>query len=43
LRLATRTSLTGSLPVAKTIGTVVVAALAASADSVFPTITATGW
>ena len=31
LRLATRPSLTGSLPVAKTIGTVVVAALAASA------------
>ena len=31
LRLATRPSLTGSPPVAKTIGTVVVAALAASA------------
>ena len=42
LRLATRPSLTGSLPVAKTIGTVVVAALAASAEGVFPTITATG-
>ena len=33
LRLATRPSLTGSPPVAKTIGTVVVAALAASAAS----------
>ena len=42
LRLATRPSLTGSPPVAKTIGTVVVAALAASAAGVFPTITATG-
>jgi hypothetical protein len=42
LRLATRPSLTGSLPVAKTIGIVVVAALAATAESVFPTITATG-
>ena len=31
LRLATRPTLTGSPPVAKTIGTVVVAALAASA------------
>jgi len=41
LRLATRPSLTGSLPVPKTIGTVVVAALAASAEGVFPTITAT--
>jgi len=43
LRLATRPSLTGSAPLVKTIGTVVVAALAASAEGVFPTITATGW
>ena len=35
LRLATRPCLTGSPPVAKTIGTVVVAALAASAEMVF--------
>ena len=35
LRLATRPSLTGSPPVAKTIGTVVVAALAASAAMLF--------
>ena len=41
--LVTRPSLTGSLPLVKTIGTVAVAALAASAASVFPTITATGW
>ena len=41
LRLATRPSLTGSPPVAKTIGTVVVAALAASAPGVLPTITET--
>ena len=34
LRLATRPSLTGSLPVAKTIGIVVVAALAAIAEEV---------
>jgi hypothetical protein len=38
LRLATRPSLTGSPPVAKTIGTVVVAALAPSAAGVLPTI-----
>ncbi len=42
LRRATRPSRTGSLPVAKTIGTVAVAALAASAEVWFPTITATG-
>jgi hypothetical protein len=42
LRLATRPCLTGSSPVAKTIGTFVVAALAASAPGVFVTITATG-
>jgi hypothetical protein len=42
LRLVTRPSLTGSLPVAKTIGTVVVTALAARAARTFPTITATG-
>ena len=41
LRLATRPSLTGSPPVTKTIGTVVVAALAARAEGVLPTITAT--
>jgi hypothetical protein len=39
LRLATRPSLTGLPPVAKTIGTVLVAALAASAEGVLPTIT----
>jgi hypothetical protein len=38
----TRPSLTGSLPVAKTIGTVEVAALATRATEAFPTITATG-
>ena len=42
LRLATRPSRIGSLPVAKTIGTVVVAALAASAGARFPMNTATG-
>jgi hypothetical protein len=42
LRLATRPSLTGSLPIANRIGTVVVAALAASAEGVLPTIAATG-
>ena len=42
LRLATRPCLTGSLPVTKTIGIVVVAALAASAAPAFATITATG-
>ena len=42
LRLATRPCLTGSLPLAKTIGTVVVAALAASVAMVLPAITATG-
>jgi hypothetical protein len=41
LRLATRPSLTGSPPVTKTIGTVVGAALAASAEGVLPMITAT--
>jgi hypothetical protein len=41
LRLVTRPSLTGSPPVAKTIGTVVVTALAASAAGVLPTISAT--
>ena len=41
LRLATRPTLTGSPPVTKTIGTVVVAALAASAAGVLPTIRAT--
>jgi putative tryptophan/tyrosine transport system substrate-binding protein len=41
-RLATRPSLTGSPPAAKTIGTDVVAALAASAETRFPAITATG-
>jgi hypothetical protein len=34
-------TLTGSPPVTKTIGTIVVAALAASAEVVFPTIRAT--
>src|SRR5215510_12364441 len=43
LRLATRPLMTGSLPVTNTIGTVVVAALAASAEGVFPTIRATCW
>jgi tripartite-type tricarboxylate transporter receptor subunit TctC len=43
LRLATRPSLTGSLPLAKRIGTVVVAALAARAGGVLATIMATGW
>ena len=38
LRLATRPSLTGSSPVAKTIGIVVVAALAASAAGVLPPV-----
>jgi hypothetical protein len=42
LRLATRPTLIGSAPVTKTIGTVVVAALAASAEGVSTTITATG-
>ena len=42
LRLSTRPSLTGSPPTEKTIGTVVVAAFAASAEAGFPTITATG-
>jgi hypothetical protein len=41
LRLATTPSLTGSPPVTKTIDTVVVAALAASAEGVWPTIRAT--
>ena len=40
LRLATRPSRTGSLPVANTTGMVVAAALAASAPAVFATITA---
>jgi hypothetical protein len=40
--LLTRASRTGSLPVAKTIGIVVVTALAATAARTFPTITATG-
>src|SRR5262245_66356366 len=40
LRLATRPSRTGSLPVANTTGTVVAAALAASAPAVLATITA---
>src|SRR5262245_38949236 len=40
LRLATRPSLIGSPPVTKTIGTVVVAALAASAEGVLATISA---
>jgi len=43
LRLATRPLMTGSLPVTNTIGTVVVAALAASVEGVFPTIRATCW
>ena len=42
LRLATRPNATGSPPAANTIGTVVVAALAASAEAVFPIITAAG-
>jgi len=41
LRLLTRPFLTGSNPVTNTIGTVVVAALAASVEGVFPTIRAT--
>ena len=41
LRLATSPTRTGSPPVTKTIGTVVVAALAASAAGVLPTIRAT--
>src|SRR5262245_2912980 len=41
LRLATRPSATGSLPVANTIGTVVVAAMAAGVALLFTTITAT--
>ena len=40
LSVVTRPSLTGSLPVVKTIGIVVVAALARSAARVFETITA---
>ena len=42
LRLATRPSLTGSAPATKTIGTVVVAALAAAAAPLFTTSRATG-
>src|SRR5262249_57632213 len=42
LRLATRPSRTGSVPVTNTIGTFVVAALAASAGRRLPTITLTG-
>ena len=42
LRLATRSSLTGSPFPAKTIGTVVVAVLATSIAAVFPATTATG-
>ena len=44
-RLATRPNLMGSLPVTKTMGIVVVAALAASAESVPPVVTSTstGW
>ena len=41
LRLATRPTLTGSAPKLKTIGIVVVAALAASAAGVFPGVTMT--
>ena len=41
LKLATRPSFTGSPPVTKTMGIVVVAALAASAERVFPKIRAT--
>jgi hypothetical protein len=40
LMLVTRPSLTGSLPVVNTIGTVAVAALSRKAASVFETITA---
>ena len=40
--LATKPSLTGSLPVTNTIGSVVVMFFAASAASTFATITATG-
>ena len=43
LRLETKPSITGSPPVTNTIGTVVFADFAASADSVFPTIRATCW
>lgn len=42
LKLVTKPSLTGSVPITNMIGTDLVAALAASAASVLPTITATG-
>jgi hypothetical protein len=41
LRLLTKPSLIGSPPVTKTIGMVLVAAFAANAEGVFPTITST--
>src|SRR5262249_45754164 len=43
LRLATKPCITGSPPVTNTIGTVVFADFAASAEGVFPTIKATCW